>query len=325
MPIANIDRSLQAGILADLKETWRQQIPVFRKQQEKLLKYLPDSNIRNATWAWKESVPFPQYWPYGTGRKAQAFRDRYLTLGKYNYELTIPWSRWDEEDDQLGDLRSHIQIAVQRYGQLPDVLISEYFNNVADLNPSILNAFDGAALFSTVDGDGADRLGVSGGNIITGSGLTPDGIIHDFAQVQQRALSFIDPTAGKPILSPEEADFSKMFAIVPNSANEVFQKTAQSEYLKISGENIVSESNWLKGIFEWQTNPYLTDTSDWYVVLEHSFWKPFVFREPKNVESIIADMQNSDSARETGEYKLHTHVRCALGPWFPGVIFKVNN
>jgi hypothetical protein len=325
MPIANIDRSLVAGVLADLKETWRQSIPVFRKQQEMLMRTLAVSNVRNAQWAWKESVPFPEFWPYGGSRTVQNFRDRYISMGKYNYDLTIAWSRWDEEDDQLGDIRPHVQMAVQRYGQLPDVLMSEYFNGTASLNPSILNAYDGASLFSATDGDGNARLGITGGNIITGSGLTVAGVVHDIAVVQRRFLNFVDPTAQKPIFSPEDVAFKNFMIIGPNEANEVFQKAANSANIKIDSGNVVSESNYLMGTFEWQVNPYLSDTSDWYVALRHPFWKPFAYREPGSIETIIADMQNSDAARETGEYRIHTHVRTAIGPWFPGAIVKVNN
>lgn len=325
MPVPNIDRSLQAGILADLKESWRQSIPVFRKQQEKLFKFLPQTNIRTATWVWKESLPFPAYWPYGKGRTKQNFKDRFIQLGKYNYELSIPWSRFDEEDDQLGDLRTHVQSAVKRYGMLPDVLASEYFNGAASLNPSILNAYDGVSLFSTVDGDGAARLGVTGGNIVTGSGLTLQGTVHDFFVAMQRFLDMTDPTTGKPIFSPDDVQLKNMFCLVPNEALEVFKKAAESEYFRVEAANITSEYNIVKGTFEWEPNPYLTDPSDWYIILTHPYYKPFLYREPGNVETIIADMNNSDSARETGEYAIFTHVRTAIGPWFPYVILKINN
>lgn len=325
MPVVSNRYSIQAGILADLKDFWSAQLPVFRKQQERMLRYLPESNIRNITEVWKESTPFPAYWPYGKGRTIQNFKDVYFSLGKYNYELSVAWSRFDEEDDQLGDLRQKVQMATKRFGMLPDVLISEYLNNSASMNPSILNAYDGAALISATDGDGAARFGVTGGNLLTGSGNTPDGVIHDLNVVQRRLSDAVDPTAARPVFAPDEVDFSKFLCVVPNELNEVFRKTAESEYLKIDGGNVVSESNWMKGRFEWETNPYLTDSSDWFVILQHPYWKPFMYREPKSPETVIADMSNSDSARDTGEYRMHAHVRTALGPFMPLTIFKVNN
>lgn len=325
MPVVSNHQSIQAGILADFKDFWRQGFPVFKKQQERMCRVIPPNNLRTITEVWKESVPFPEYWAYGAGRKVQTFKDINTTLGKCNYELTIGWSRFDEEDDQLGDLRTHIQSGVGRYKMLTDALIAEYLNNSASLNPAILNAYDGAVLISTTDGDGAARFGVTGGNLVDGAGNTPDGLIHDLAIIQQRLLAAVDPTAGKPIFSPEDAAYSKMLCIVPKELNELFQKTAESENIKLASNNMVSESNYMKGKFEWEANNYLTDTSDWFVVIQHSFFKPLMLREPSAPEVVFADMSNSDSARDTGEYKAHSHVRTAIGPFFPFSIFKVNN
>lgn len=325
MPVVNITRSLIAGVLDDLKQTWDQEMPVFKKQQEKLIKFLKTSTIRNAQWAWKESLPFPKLWPYGESRTMQTFKDRYITLGKYNYELGISWSRFDEDDDQLSDLRPHIQMAVKRFGMLPDVLISEYFNGTASLNPAILTAYDGVALCSTVDGDGAARFGVTSGNLITGSGLTVAGVIHDIHVAQRQFLKMTDPTAGKPIFTPDDVKFQNLTLLGPNEANEVFQKAANSEFLRSDLGSITAESNYLKGLFAWELNPYLTDTSDYYVVLNHPYWKPFVYRSPDKVESIIADINNSDQARNTGEYGIYCTIRSALGLWMPQTIIKINN
>jgi hypothetical protein len=325
MPLVNVQQSLKAGVLRDLMDFWKQSIPTFRKQQELLMRTLPFTTIRNASYPFKESLPFPRLWNYGTPRNHRTFQDRVIQLNIVPYELTIDWSVWDERDDQVRDLRQHVQMAVNRYGQLPDVLISEYFNNVAVLNPDLALAYDGVGLFSTVDGDGNARFGATGGNIITGSGLTVAGVIHDIAVAQRRLLDFVDPTAKKPILSPDEVKFTDLHIIGPNEANEVFQKASNSEYIKIDNTNNTSESNYIKGTFQYHLNPYLTDTSDWYVVLKHPYWKPFIYREPQNIESIVADMNNSDRAREFKEAMFYTDIRSRLGIMFPATVIKVNN
>jgi hypothetical protein len=325
MPLVNVQQSLKAGVLRDLMEFWKQSIPTFRKQQEVLMKTLPFTTIRNASYPFKESLPFPKLWNYGTPRSHRSFQDRVIQLNLVPYELTIDWSIWDEMDDQIRDLRQHVQMAVNRYGQLPDVLISEYFNGVASLNPDLALAYDGVNLFSTVDGDGLDRFGSTGGNIIVGSGLTVAGIIHDIARAQRRFLDFLDPTAKKPIYSPDEVKFSSLHIIGPNEANEVFQKASNSEFIKIDTTNNTSESNYIKGTFQYHLNPYLTDTSDWYVVVQHPYWKPFIYREPQSIESIVGDQSNSDRSREFKEAMFYTDIRSRLGIMFPGTIIKVNN
>lgn len=327
MPVLNIVESLRAGILRDLMETWKQDMPKWEAETNLLVKKLSVTNLREARYVWKESVPFPQFWPYGKGRQYKLFRDRSITVALWNYEITIPWSGFDADDDQLGkgDVKAHVQSVVQRYGQLPITLLSEYFNGTAIEQPSLGNAWDGAALFSATDGDGAARLGASGGNILSSSGVTVTGIVHDFAAAQQRFMSFVDPTAGKPIFDEAMVGYNKMTAMIPKELNEVFQKATQSEYIRMDTGNNTSETNYLKGTFQYKINPFLTDTSDWYIVLDHPYYKPFVYRAPGDVESIIADASNSDHAREYNEFALYTHVRLGLAPFFPGSIIKVNS
>lgn len=325
MPLSQFDKSLIAGVQDDLAATWQKVLPTFEKQQEPLLRKVKYTKIRNPQYVWKESLPFPALWPYGAGRKYKTLKDRSITLSKTNFELTIPWSKFDEDDDQIGDMKPHIMSCVKRYAALPMVLATEYFNGVAVENPALTLAYDGAGLFSDVDGNGADRMGVSGGNILTGSGATVAGVIHDAARVQQRLLSMKDPTAGKPIFDESTASYNNMVAIIPPALNEVFQKATGAELIRISNDNNVSESNFLKGTFSYMQNPYLTDTSDWYMVLNNDFWKPFVFIAPEDIQTVLADVNNSDRAREFNENIIYTHIRTSLGLFFPGCIIKINN
>jgi hypothetical protein len=325
MPVINNYQSLQAGIRRELMDIWKQKYPIYRQQQEKAIRMLPQINLREATYAFKESLPFPNLWPYGMPRQYQTFKDKAITMAVVPYELTIPWSVWDERDDQLGDIRSHVQMAVERFLQLPDVLFAEYLNAAASLNPSLYNCYDGAALFSSVDGNGDARYGVTGGNIITGSGLTAAGLITDLAQVQERALKMVDPTASKPLFAADDVKFNAMFVIGPPEANAVLQKVSNAEMIWQTGQAITSETNWLKGTFQWDLNSYLTTSKSLYVIVQHPFWKPVIFRGPEQVESIIADMTNSDRSREVNENVAYASIRCRMGPFFPATIFKINN
>lgn len=325
MPLSVFDRSLVAGIQEDLSATWKREMPNFERVLAPLVKKLPYTSIRNATYVWKDSLPFPSLWEYGKSRVYKMLQDRQLKLSKVNYELTIPWSKFDEEDDQLGDMKSHILLGVKGYGRLPMKLVSEYFNSVAVLNPSLNLCYDGVNLFSDVDGDGNARFGVSGGNILTGTGATVAGVLHDMARAQQRYLSMVDPTAGLPIFDEEAVSYEKMIAIIPNSLNEVFQKATKAENIRISNDNNTSETNYLKGTFQYRINPYLTDTSDWYVVVDDPFWKPFIYVAPKSIESIIADVSNSDIARERNENIFYSYIRNSLTPYFPATTIKINN
>lgn len=325
MPILDNTNSLRAGILRDLRDTWKNRAPVFEKQQALWTKFIPYKNLRKAEFAWKESLPFPKPWKYGTGRTYQILKDRKIDISYHAYELSIPYNYYDAEDDQLGDMKPHIQSAVDRFLMIPDKFIAEYLNNSASLLPSISNAYDGVVIFSAVDGSGAARFGVTGGNIITGSGAgTVAAFVQDLAAAQRRFLDFLD-TAGQQIYNEEMVAYTSLHAVIPNSLNEIAQKASKSEYLRIDLGNTVSESNFVKGEFTYHINPYLTDTSDWYVVVDHPYWKMFAYRSPKDIRQIFADFSNSDRAREYNEEALMADVRVGIGPWAPFTAIKVNN
>ena len=318
--------SLQIGIQSVLAETWRQQLPVFQEQQDLFLRRLPDTGQRTSEYPWKESLPFPVPWPYGKGRTYQSFKDRKIAISIFPYELTIPFSGWDEEDDQLGDMRSHLQETARRMHQVPDKMIAEYLVGVADLNPNIKNAYDGVQMYSAVDGDGTDRFGVVGGNIIAGSGVSNTAqIIDDLYTAQQRFIDFMDPSGESPIFSPDDCKFENLVVIIPSALNQAFREISKAENLRVNVSNSVSESNTLVNSFEYRINPYLTDNSDYYITLKHQYWKPLIFRGPDNLRQIFADFNNSDKAREYNEYAIHTDVRYGMGPWVPFTTLKVNN
>jgi len=61
------------------------------------------------------------------------------------------------------------------------------------------------------------------------------------------------------------------------------------------------------------------------VFLKDSYWKPFVYRRPKDIRSSLADLSNSDRAREMNEGTFNTDIRTQFAPWFPGSSIKINN
>ena len=325
LTVVNVAQSLRAGVLAELSKTWEQPYPVFEDAIKLLTYTLPASTLRTAPYAFKESVGFPQFWPQGEARQAQGFRDRVIEITLRAYELTITWNTFNSLDDQLNDLKTHVATAVNRYKMLPYILCSEYMNGLAVENPSLSNAYDGAALYSATDGDGAARLGATGGNIISGSGLTVAGVLKDLASAQRRFMAFRDPTGNKPIFDEMAVDYTNLTIIGPPEANEVLQRASKSEFLRTDPLNTVSESNFMKGTFKYKVNPYLTDTSDLFVFVDHPYWKTFAYRAPVSPAVAYADVNNSDRARWYNEEGFYSHVRLGIAPFFPCASIKINN
>jgi hypothetical protein len=325
MPIIDNTYSMKAGVIDHLKSTWDNQAPIFKTTQEICIKFLPAQNLRKATYAWKDSVPFPSRWAYSAGRTYRTFKDRYIDISNTAYEISIPYNKYDEEDDQLGDVKSHISLATRRFLQLPDKFLGEYLNNSADLLPALANAFDGVALFSDVDGNGDARFNTTGGNIVTGSGTaTTAAVKHDLMVAQRRFLRFRD-TAGEIIFGEDDVKFENLHVIVPTAMNGVIQELSKAQYLHMDVASNTSESNIVMQTFSSNINPYLSDDVDWYVAVKHPYWRGLAYRAPQDVRQIIAEFSNSDHARKYNEECLYADVRCGMGVWAPWVIIKVNN
>lgn len=328
MPIVNFTKSLQAGVQKALADTWKVEAPKFRDEWQALVRFLPPVNIRSADYAFKESIPFPNYWGYNQHRQYDTLRDRQITVHLFPYQLSIPWNRFDAEDDQIGDLLEHIQSGIRGYMELPYNFVSEYLNASADILPSVNNAYDGVALYSTVDGDGNDRFEVSNGNIYSGSGVTTEAaFMADLVAVQRRFLQFRAPN-GRPIFTEKDVSYDKLVVVAPPAMNGLLLQVSKQEFILGSGINNNAESNYLKGTFRYQINPFLTDSNDWFVFVEHPRMKAFAYRganADKDIFSIIANSENSDYARDTGQNTWHSDMRAGIAPYFPASSCKVSN
>lgn len=324
MPVINATNSVKAGIQKNLADSWRQKYPLLEDQLKLMCNFLPYVSIRNATYVFKESVPFPMPWAYGTGRTAQTFKDVSISLALYPYQVKIPYNIFDREDDQLGDMKTHVATVVDRFLQLPDKLMAEYLNASRSLNPALATCYDGVSLFSATDGDGNNRFGVSGGNIYNGTGaVNVAAFIHDLYGVQRRFQQMLDP-ASQVIYSAADIDYTKLHVIYPPSYNEVVRDASKAALLRTDTANQVSQSNTLISTFVPHCNPYLSDTSEWFAVVEHPYFKTFAYRAPQTVRQAWAELNNSDIAREENKEVFYGDVRVAIGPWLPFTIIKVN-
>jgi len=313
------------GIYADLSEFWSRDFPIFRAENELLCHFLPKRSVRRAQYAWKESVPFPERWDMRRGRTHKTYIDRSITIEVFPYETAIDHNYYDIQDDQLGDSRQHTEMVVKRFLMILQKLVYEYFNGSASLNPALNNAWDGAAMHYATDGGGSARSGVTGGNIISSSGLGFDGCINDLYQVQQRFLDMTD-TAGEQLYSPDEVTFDKFHVFHPTSLNDVFDQINQAEILRSDKMSNTGTSNVFKGRLGGTHNiSYLTDNSDWYVQLAHTYWKPFAARQEEDLRSIWSNYENSDRAKEFNIETFFADERIGIGLWAPNYTnIKVN-
>ena len=230
MPKVNVAQGLQLGISDHMKEYYRQRAVVYRERQDQIIRSIK-TDKRTVTEAFKESIPFPELWPLDTPRGFKTFKDRNLTLTHRNWNLAIPYSRWDEEDEVIkGDLEQHLQGIADRFAQLPDQLVADELQQTATLGQALTTCWDGAAIFSATDGDSVDRFGVSGGNRVQAVGLANEAdVLQNLLNIQTRFLQFQD-TEGQPFYTADEVDESKFIVVCAPALQDKFRRAREARF-----------------------------------------------------------------------------------------------
>jgi len=323
MPVVSNIQSRRLGILSDFAEMYKNRYPVYAARQDKFIKR-GTVKTRLAEYAMKESLPFPEYWGYNEPRTRKTFKDRLMTVYHYPFQLAIPWNVWDEEDDILGDMRSHIESMTNRFLQIPDVMFSDYLNNASTLQPAISNAFDGVVLCSATDGDGVARFGVTGGNIVASSGVgTVAAVFHDLFQCQQRWLQMLD-TEGQPFFSPEEVALDKITVFAPSHLLEVFQNAREAKTAYVTPAINTAQDNIIANKFALFIHPRLSTSSNtWFALIDHPYLKPLFYVLRNDLKTQVEDESNDHFARDLGQRAILGHVRSGMAPFAPMSIIKV--
>lgn len=104
--------------------------------------------------------------------------------------MKLVWEIDDEEDDRLNQLPSVVEATAEEFAKFQPRGVFEYLAGSASLMPSLDTLYDGLSLFSS-----STRGSVSGGNIVTGTGITAEGIRNDFYSAVARAGDFRRETA----------------------------------------------------------------------------------------------------------------------------------
>ena len=321
MPAISNQNSQIQGIFDDYAETWENAYAMYGKLNNLLSRKPQDKTITTAQYAWKESIPFVRLWDAGKGRTHQIFRDRLVSVTYHGYELTIDVGRYDRRSDQLNDPKEHMQRGINRFHQIPQKGFRDILEGVTDTVREVPLAFDGVNLFSNLDGDGNNRFGAANGNLLTVSGFTSADVYRDVFRGQEQFMRLLDP-AGEIIWSGYDTKINKMHVIHPPNLNQVFNEVSKAQYLRLDSLSNTSQDNVLMGTFEVHANNYLTNPNAWYLLIEDSYWKPFILRQEADLQVFWGDMTNSDRSRQHNLETLFADQRVGFGIHAPWTIIK---
>lgn len=266
------------------------------------------------------AAPKVRRWDRGKNRTNQGINEFVQLVPNYDYELTIPWHENDEEDDQTQGLVSRVREGAIRFAQLPDRAYVELITQTAsDVLPVIQNAFDG---FPTFSNGGGTRFGVSGGNILTGSGVaTPAQVLHDVNEAVERFGLFKD-TENEPRWF--EDDLRMPLVVCSFSVREVMLRALRSTMLEQTSGSTAPSSNVFANSFQLWVNNRLTG-NDWFIQLTQPETKPFIWQVRRGVRAVMDDWSNSDTTRRTKEKTMLWDARYSFAPFDPTTIIQVDN
>jgi phage major head subunit gpT-like protein len=287
------------------------------------------STQRTERYFFWESVPVPVRWRRGDDIPAEGIRSRSYQVENFTWARAIDWHEEDLEDDQTGSMGGQARALADEFALLPERIAFQLLLSSADpdLLPSVPLAPDGVALFSATDGSGAARFGVTGGNIVTGTGVATSGAIRtDFFSAIQRMGQF-QGTNGEPFHSENLADAG--FLVIYGVQNEqVFREAFQQRTVLEDGTgsagvgNIILEGG--LSVRLWST-ARLAGSNDWYVVALGYDIKPLFRQVRLQITTDEQNRSNSDRSRDTRMNRFQAFARFGFGVNLPIGTILVDN
>jgi phage major head subunit gpT-like protein len=285
------------------------------------------SSKRTERYGYMESPPTIDRWDRGEAIPEDAFRVRAYSVENLNWGKAIGFHEDDVDDLQLGDLRAVGSQLAARAAQLPEEVLFQIMlgTTSARLLKVVPTAPDGANLYSATTGGGANRFGVSGGNIVTGTGVaTSKAVRSDFFNALERFRQFQD-TEGQPLL--DEGALDAGITIIYNVANEEKFREAFLQGRTLDGSaavsNVILESG-LK-VTLWSTQR-ITD-NDWFCFLNGEADGPRpVFEQVRQSPRMMEETrENSERARRYKILATLADMRSGFGVNLPYMTVQVNN
>jgi hypothetical protein len=289
------------------------------------------SDARQERYAYFETAPHPRRQDYGSPTPEDAMRAVQFTCVNWRFSASVPWHADDENDDQTKSLVPAVQTVAEHFAILPERVLFEYGIGTVDVNliPQIPNAPDGAAVFSTTDGSGANRFGATNGNSLSGTGITTTGAIQaDFYTALAQFGLFLD-TKSQPLIAPELID-KGVIVIAPIALQQVFRQAFYQKVVSVvfgsntaaaAPSNVVLDTG--QKVQLWLT-PRLTG-HNWWIALTGLKHKPFFKQVREPLHDYFRNEANSDRSRDFLERRWQWTERAGYGISLPYNIIQQAN
>jgi len=284
-------------------------------------------------YTFPETAPYPERHLRGQPPVSGSFRYIGNRLDVYAYAVRVHAHTDDVDDDQTGSVWANAQRAGANFGSLKERLAIQLLTGTTDLRllPTIPLCADGAALFSETDGEGEDRFGVQGGNVIK-IGTDPDANdIREFITKHLPATfrRFKD-TEKEPLFDPNEINAGVALVHGPELEEEMRKALNQrrifeavdagtSNAAAAAPSNIVIDSQMKVETFNTQR---IEDKSIYAILVSPQIERPGIWGDRRPLYEVPATEQVSDTVRDTLEAYLQFRCRVLAGYHLPYQIIE---
>jgi len=326
---------ISSGVLANGLRTdfWDTYAAIRNRQPDSRLSQVMDLGIgatnREHKFGYFEAAPHFEQWIRGTSIPTDGFDSVDFDVPVYTWGRRVKWHNEDREDDQTQSLFDVARMAGQSAALLPERFFFDLITGSTNTLPAVPLAPDGAAMFATTAG-GADRFGVSSGNLLTGSGVASVSAIRtDYYNGIEQWKQYQDGK-GQPLLSDEVIDSGVI--IIHGAANteafeEAFLQRRQGEVIGTDAgatpTNLVQDAS--RNVTLWGSQRIADN--DWFMFLKNPPKQATFFLDRKGImeESSMRGENNGDHTRDTGEEYVQWHSRSGAGIALPFAAIKCNN
>lgn len=328
--------TLLQGLRPEFAGTYQVRMAGVEKRIGDMMQLGIPSDKLTEYFAYFQTAPYPVRWRRGDPIPTAAFDSKQFNVTNYDYGRRIPWHENDEADDQLRALIPHVKTLAEHCASHPSRMLLQMITGATDddLLPTIPNAPDGAAIYAAQDGDSNDRFGVSGGNIITGSGISSStDIRNDFFNAVERFGQFQD-TEGQPLFPGEIMDgaFTVLYNIANSQVvNEAFKQGRTVQVVQnVGGTENVAAAAVTNIVMDSGMTVRLNPTqrigdNDMYVFAHGAPIKPLFQLIRKETEEDWGLRVNSDVARTNKINYYQVDFRQGYGVALPYGTVKINN
>lgn len=265
---------------------------------------------RTDTRGYFEAAPHMRHVPMGEPMPEEGMDSKSFQIVNYPYGVRVRWHQDDREDDRTGSLRQMAEQAGASAGLAPERALFDLLNGTTSFIPSVPNAADGTAIFST-----STRFEVSTGNSLTGFSAASGPAYRSGIYGALSQFRLFKDGKGQPLFTEDQLNKPVLVigSVVDMAAiQEAFHKglVAYANSTSNAGvDNVLALAN--SNLVFWMTSRVATGVA--YVCLSGAPVKPFIMQERTKIQTSYATVENSDESRNTGHEYVQWRQRLGFG------------